>query len=403
MVCHDNSAGRVVDTGEFAPRTVTTGQSPMTAFLRWSGRDDQYYWLTAFLAAHDAQTLIRRLNAAIIATIGLIPTLLIASPGGLRGVRTTLVSLLITGCCLAMATLWLRPRWPSRLQSQLCATVGSLGVAAACLTQNPVFGLVGSNVFTIVASYTAFFHSRRLLVFTWSVGSATLLVLAARLSDTSITLATVGVLTVALVNVFAVVVCRMVIRLIDNQIRHTDIEPVTGLLNRSAFGDQVATLIGARNRLDDRYLAVAVVNLDSYSALISVSGAAAASRARVIAGQKLRETVRRGTPLAHVGDADFLIADVFTARDPSVLIERIRSALAAPPSRVRASIGTVSTALQPLVSRAPHTVLDELLTIATSAMHEARRAGGDQYRLIVDPPLTVLDEPESGRPPDERL
>jgi len=25
------------------------------------------------------------------------------------------VSLLITGCCLAMATLWLRPRWPSRL------------------------------------------------------------------------------------------------------------------------------------------------------------------------------------------------------------------------------------------------------------------------------------------------
>jgi hypothetical protein len=97
-----------------------------------------------------------------------------------------------------------------------------------------------------------------------------------------------------------------------------------------------------------------------------------------------------------------LIADVFRAGDPSVLIERIRSALAAPPSRVRASIGTVSTPLQPLVSRPPHAVVDELLTIATTAMHEARRAGGDQHRLIVDPPLTVLDEPKSDQPPDER-
>jgi GGDEF domain-containing protein len=133
-----------------------------------------------------------------------------------------------------------------------------------------------------------------------------------------------------------------------------------------------------------------------------VSGATAATRARVIAGQKLRETVRRDTPLAHMGEADFLIADVFDAPDPSALIERIRSALAAPPSRVRASIGTVSTPLQPLVSRPPHAVLDELLAIATAAMHEARRAGGDQHRLIVNPPLTALDEPESDWPPDER-
>ena len=392
----------VVCRDDCATCAVTDGERPMTGFLRWAGGDDQYYWLTAFLAAHDAQTFMRRLIAAISATIGLIPTLLIASPGGPRGLPAIFVSLLITGCCLAMATLWLRPRWPSRLQSQLCVIAGSLGVAAACLTQNPVFGLVGSNVFAIVASFAGFFLSLRLLVFTWSVASATLLVLSARLSETSISLATVGVLTVALVNVFAVAVCRMVLRLIDNQIRHTDIEPVTGLLNRDAFGEQVATLIGARNRVDDRYLVVVVVDLDSYSALMSVSGATAATRARVIAGQKLRETVRRDTPLAHMGEADFLIADVFDAPDPSALIERIRSALAAPPSRVRASIGTVSTPLPPLVSRPPHAVVDEVLAIATAAMHEARRAGGDQHRLIVNPPLTVLDEPESDWPPDER-
>jgi len=37
----------------------------MSGFLRWAGGDDQCYWLTAFLAAHDAQALMRRLIATI--------------------------------------------------------------------------------------------------------------------------------------------------------------------------------------------------------------------------------------------------------------------------------------------------------------------------------------------------
>jgi hypothetical protein len=41
----------------------------------------------------------------------------------------------------------------------------------------------------------------------------------------------------------------------------------------------------------------------------------------------------------------------------------------------------------------PPDVLDELLNLATSAMYEARRAGGNQYRLLLAPPLTVLDDP----------
>ena len=58
-----------------------------------------------------------------------------------------------------------------------------------------------------------------------------------------------------------------------------------------------------------------------------------------------------------------------------------------------ASIGVVSTALRPLANHPPPDVLDELLNLATSAMYEARRAGGNQYRLLLAPPLTVLDDP----------
>jgi len=367
----------------------------MSAFgRRWTRRDDHYYWLTGFLAERQAQTLPRLLNAAFIATTGLMPTLLLANPRGRYGGSLTLISVSITVCCLAMAGLWLRPRWPSRLQSQLCVAVGSICIAVACLIQpNPVFGLLGSTVFAIVAAYTAFFHSSRLLTLVEVVGAATLIVLGVRLSEIDAAMAAAGVLLVVLLNGFAVMVGRIVMRLTDIEKRRHDLEPLTGLLNRAAFYEETATLIGARNRGDDRYLAVAVVNLENYSALVSLTGAAAGIRVQVMAAQRLRETMRREAILAHSGEAEFLIADVFASPDPSVLIERVRGALAAPPLRLTCSVGTVVTRLRPLVAHPPSDVLDELLDHASATMFEARRAGGNQHRIVVDPRLSMLDEP----------
>ena len=231
------------------------------------------------------------------------------------------------------------------------------------------------------------------MAFTWSVGAATLGVLAVRLAVIDPALATCGVVLVALINVFVAFAGRMVLRLLDTEIPHGDIEPLTGLLNRDAFYDRVATLIGARSRREDRHLVVIVVNLDSFSLLTAMTGAAGANRARVAIGQHLRETVRRDASVAHVGEAEFLIAEPFTTPQPSPLAERIRGCITTAPFRLTASIGVVSTPLRPLANHPSPDVLDELLNLATSAMYEARRAGGNQYRLLLAPPLTVLDDP----------
>src|SRR5262245_41056329 len=370
---------------------------------RWTRRADHYYWLTAFLTARQAQSSTCRVIAALIATTGLIPTLLLANSNGLHSRLVTLISVSITMCSMAMATLWLRSRWPSRLQSQLCVVIGSLCISAACLIQpNPVFGLLGSNVFAILAAYTAFFHSPRLLSVVWVVGAATLAVLGVRLSDNNAVIAVVGVLLIAVLNVFAVLVGRIVMRLTDTGIGHHDLEPLTGLPNRAAFYQETATLIGARNRGEDRYLALAVVDLENYSALVSLAGAAAGIRMQAMAAQKLRETIRRDAILAQSGEAEFLIADVFASPDPSVLVERIRGELADPPLRLTSSIGTVITPLRPLVSHPPTELLDQLLDHATAMMLEARRAGGNQHRIIVGPRLRMLDEPGAGWQEGER-
>jgi diguanylate cyclase (GGDEF)-like protein len=267
-----------------------------------------------------------------------------------------------------------------------------------CLIQpDPVVGLLGSTAFAILGGFVALFHSLRLLAFMWVVGAITLIVLAARVAAIDAVLAVCGVLLVVLVNVFGVFGCRTLLRLINAEVLFGDVEPLTGLLTRDAFAEKVATLMSSRGRGDDRYLVVAVVNLDNFSLLQDMDGVSAANRVRVAVGQLLRETVRGGAVIAHVADAEFFIADVFTSGDPSPLVERVRGTIASSPRRLTASIGVVSTALSPLAGHhAPSDVLSELLSIATAAMYQARRAGGNRAHQVLSPAVTVLDRPKGG-------
>lgn len=335
--------------------------------------------------------------AAMIVGVGAIPLLLTASPVGPSGLWGRRVAAVGAVCCLVMAAVWLRNRWPTRIASQLCAVAGSICIAAACLIQsNPLLGLLGATAFASLGGFIALFHSMRLLMFMWLVGAATLVVLAARVAGTDAVLAVSGVLLVVLVNVFPVFGCRTLLQLINAEVLLDDVEPLTSLLTRDAFAEKVATLMSSRGRGGDRYLVVAVVNLDNFSALEDMAGVAAANRARVAVGQRLRETVRGVAVIAHVKDSEFFIADVFTSDDPSPLVERVRGTIASSPSRLTASIGVVSTALSPLAGQPPYDVLDEVLSIATEAMYQARRDGGNRAHQVRSPALTVLDRPAGG-------
>lgn len=353
---------------------------------------DHYYWLTSYLAARELQTGTCRLIAVMILVLGAIPSTLMASSVGPNGLRNQLLAGVLTVFAVMMSALWLRQCWPTRTQSQLCVVVGTVCVAVACLIEpHPVIGLLGSTVFAALSAFIVFFHSVRLLAFTWTVAILTLGVLALRLAARDAVLAGCAVVLVALVTVFVVFACRTVIGLIvDTEIVH-EIEPLTGLLTRDAFCDRVALLISARSRGDDRYLVTLVVDLDSFSLLTAVTGVVGGNRARVAISQRLRETVRGDTILAHVPDAEFLIAELFSTPDPSVLAERIRGTITTAPYRLTASIGAVSTPLRPLAHLPPLDVCQELLALATTAMNQARQGGGNQARHLLSPELSVLE------------
>ncbi|BBY50023.1 diguanylate cyclase [Mycolicibacterium arabiense] len=329
--------------------------------------------------------------AGIVLGLGLVGPILLAGRLGPRSAGGLIAEAAVVVSCVAMAVVWLRPGWPSRRASQACVVLGSACCAVACIVVPvPSLGILGVTSYAVLGSYVAVFHSPRLLAFTWTVGAGVLAYLSIRVAQVDPSTAVATVLLIVMVNLFAVFACRMFTRLFADDTGHRDLEPVTGLLNRDSFFEQVAGLIGARSRDDDRRLAMLVVSLDGYSLLTGLHGPAAVDRARVAVARGLRETSRRDAVIAHTGDSEFWIADLFTIADPNPLAERVRGVIASARPGLTASVGVVCTPLAPLAVAPAYDVVEELLTIAGSAMVEARGAGGNQTRSAIDPGLTVL-------------
>lgn len=376
----------------------------MATPARWRHGGDHYEWLTAYLAARDLQVMTCRVVAGVAASLAAVAVLQRAATTDLRATHQTILAGTVALCCAVIALLWLRSDWPTRAQSRFCLVAGVALIAGVCVMDpDPVLGLLGTTAFSVTTAYAVFFHSRSWLILVWTVQAATLGVLAWRLVSIDYALALSSVGFVALINVFVAFACELVLRIIGSEKPHGEIEPLTGLPNRQAFYDSVATLIGSRSRRDDRYLILIVVNLDSFSLLTAMSGKAGGNKARVAIGQRLRETVRGDAVIGHLSEAEYLIADVFTNPDPTPLAERILGTIKSAPFRLTASLGVVSTPLRPLTGQGSHDVLDELVTIGTNAMYEARKLGGNQMRLLLSPELaTVEDQGPDDQPGVER-
>lgn len=359
---------------------------------RFKPRDDHYYWLTAVLTGHGLQVHTCRVIAGILAGLGVVPAVSAISPFGPHDPVGRALVVGVSVCCLAMSFLWLRQRWPSRGESAICVVIGTCCIVVACLVSTePVAGLLGATAFAVLAAYIAVFHSLRLLAFTWTVAAVTLGVLAVRLAALDTALAVSSVFLVVLVNVFAAFACRLGVRLVVGGEATSALDPSTGLLDRAAFYEGTATLLAARHRDDDRFLVLVVITIDGFSLVTSMSGERGGNQARVAVARALRASVRHNAVLAHVSDAEFVIADTFTAADASPLVDRVRAAVANTPSRLTTSVGVVSTPLGPLTGLPPDDVVDEVMMIATAAMHEARKAGGNRARFVLNPDLAVVE------------
>ncbi|WP_422749375.1 diguanylate cyclase domain-containing protein [Mycobacterium sp. WMMD1722] len=353
---------------------------------------EHFYWLTSFLSARDAQTATCRLIAVFAAILGLVPLVLQFSAAGPQGPTARWIGAAVTVSSLLVALGWLRHRWPTPRQSAGFVVITSANLAAGCLIMSdPRAGMLLTAGFAVLGGYIALFHTAGYLLFSMLVAEATALVLTARLADLGDPVfAMTALLIVMTVNVAVPFACHLLLYAFDIDVDNADIDPLTGLLNREAIYRAAGAMV-ARCRDDDNRLVLVLLSLDNMRLLAETDGTIAIDRARVTIAQTLRETTRHNAFVARIDEDDFLIADTFSTPDSFPLVERVRTAIAATPPRVTASFGVVSTPMRGLGTCPPGELLDELIAVATTAMDDARRAGGNQARYVSCHRPSVLD------------
>ena len=160
-------------------------------------------------------------------------------------------------------------------------------------------------------------------------------------------------------------------------------DPLTGLLNRSAWQDHAQDVLRHAVRHDDR-CAVLFLDLDHFKTVNDSLGHAAGDRLLAQVACRLSSCVREEDLVARLGGDEFviLVSRLAHTDEPARVAERVLDALARPlqvdgqPLHVGASIGI---ALYP----ADGGDIDALLKHADTAMYEAKESGRNAYRFFL--------------------
>jgi hypothetical protein len=172
---------------------------------KWWAQPDHYRWLSGYLGHRNVRVFTRYMMAAVVASLGAVPLLIMWTPFGPTGPIGQAISLLVIACCAAMATMW-STRWPSRRQSVVFVVVSNAGIAATCLLvyTTPGMSLLGCTAFAALAGYVAFFHTSRYLALVLTTATATSVACAVQLATSESVLVALAALLIIAVGVLAV-------------------------------------------------------------------------------------------------------------------------------------------------------------------------------------------------------
>jgi diguanylate cyclase (GGDEF)-like protein/PAS domain S-box-containing protein len=157
-------------------------------------------------------------------------------------------------------------------------------------------------------------------------------------------------------------------------------DPLTGLPNRAAFGERLATLLAASSRRGS-HAAVLFFDLDGFKLINDALGHSAGDRVLQTLGRRLRGAVREGDLVCRFGGDEFtVLLEVTRPGDAEAVAQKLLTAVAEPfmvegqRLYVTASIGVAQ-------SPTDGDDAEALLRNADAAMYHAKELGRNNYQL----------------------
>lgn len=175
---------------------------------QWWGQSHHFRWLSGYVGYRNLRGFARRIMAAVVASLGAVPLLVMWTPDGPRtlpgpsGLHRRHGVLRGDGDHVA-------DPWPSRRQSVLFVVLLDVCIAAACL----VYSTPGMSLLscTALAGYVAFFHTSRYLALVLLTAAAVSVASAVEIAMSAGVLVGLAKLLIIAVGVLAFPFCGHVL------------------------------------------------------------------------------------------------------------------------------------------------------------------------------------------------
>lgn len=356
----------------------------------WYRRPDQFDTFNRYLADKGLTVASRFLVVCSLVLVTVIMFLTRFSPQGPTTPHARTANAVIIVITVMMAVALSTRRNLSRSWSYAFVLYSEVGIAAAMLLySNPLAALAHAVMFSVIGGYIAFFHNARiqslhmLWVFVVVIGIVTRISVVENYSDVPVLIAlTVLVGAAIYVIPFA---CQFIFSILGTDALNSQLDPLTGLLNRRGLADEVRLLL-ERSYANSALVVVAAVDIDRFKTINDEYGHTVGDAVIEKVGSRLVECAGPAALIARIGGDEFIIVDSGDQRSVDRLEQELqRSTVTAPDhSEVALSVGIAEVA-GPFES--PDDALiayPTLLRRADRAMYAAKARGGHSVVLLTE-------------------
>jgi len=348
----------------------------------WWRHPDRYDWLSDYLARRGLTAPTRYILAAILMMLAVATLLMMWSPSGPHtGIERTVSGAVIIALVLVAAG-YLH-HWPNRAQSQVFSVTGIIAIAASALADaDPRAGMLGCAAFIGLAGYISFFHNARYLSLALVISVATAVICAVRVAIDGDPAMAISRLLVMTGGILAVPFCgQLLVNWLSVDALKSSTDALTGLRNRRGFRRAACDLLTRSSGEPGTCFMLTLIDLDGFKRVNDTYGHATGDMILIAVGDGLRAAGGDGAVVGRLGGEEFLVAESLPRDAVPAAAERLRAAIAATSWNVTASLG-VATTDGDVSAGSVREVISGLITIADTAMYEAKRAGGNQFRII---------------------
>lgn len=349
----------------------------MPRLTSWWRQPDQFDWVTTFLRQRGLIRSAQVILAMVSASAAWVPSTVLATQRR-PSATGALVGALIVVFAVGSVVFWLK-HWPTRRQSRGAAIAGMLSTGGWSVFQpSAAVGALACAALVVTGGYVALFHGPRLVMLNGLVVAAAATIAVLRLADQAdLATAAAAFWLICYLNFSVPLVMWGMLQATATYVQRAEQDPLTGLLNRRAFGESVADRL-AHHAATHTYLAVMMADLDDFKRINDTSGHPAGDRLLQVVAGLMRDHAPAGAIICRAGGEEFLIALTCATADIAPHAAVLCKAIAGHPSGITASIGTASAELDgPCTNDGGH-LLEGLVVLADDAMYAAKRRGGNQ-------------------------